>query len=257
MFQPCARIGPAAAGRGRSRNDRHHDSPWRMTGLGASFPAANLRAMDQRHVGPGQLVASELVRSVLGLRPPPGDILELAATEGLNPEAVDALPARRRRDRRSVCGDRGGNEPARPTDHPPSLTPGNRREPFASMLSSRCAGRATLGVLVVQTARRGISLNRGRRSGNRRHVARRMLSGAAPPDGSHEGWRHGARGCLPRDPDGRDPVGPVVLLRSARPLSSAADDPEAEMSRLTGRRSACSAAWTPVRRCAKDALALI
>jgi phosphotransferase system enzyme I (PtsP) len=186
-----------------------------------------------------QLVASELVSEVCSVYVQrPGDILELAATEGLNPDAVGYTRLRVGEGIVGLCAATGAvmNLPDA-QNHPAfAYRPETGEEPFASMLSVpvRRSGR-TLGVLVVQ--------NRTPRNFTEPEVddletvamlLAEMLSGSGATDGSHEGL--GA--TVPRLFAGATlmggiAVGPVVLLRSARPvITLLADDPEAEMARL-------------------------
>ena len=76
------------------------------------------------------LVAAELVSEVCSVYAArPGEILELVATEGLNPQAVGRTQAARRRGhRRPVRRHRPGDEPAgRPEPPRLRLPPGDRR----------------------------------------------------------------------------------------------------------------------------------
>jgi phosphotransferase system enzyme I (PtsP) len=101
-----------------------------------------------------QLVASELVSEVCSIYVQrPGDILELAATEGLNPNAVGQTRLHVGEGIVGLCAATGAvmNLPDA-QNHPAfAYRPETGEEPFASMLSVpvRRSGR-TLGVLVVQ-----------------------------------------------------------------------------------------------------------
>jgi phosphotransferase system, enzyme I, PtsP len=186
-----------------------------------------------------QLVASELVSEVCSVYVQrPGDILELAATEGLNPDAIGQTRLRVGEGIVGLCAATGAvmNLPDA-QNHPAfAYRPETGEEPFASLLAVpvRRSGR-TLGVLVVQ--------NRTPRNFNEPEVddletvamlLAEMLSGSGATDGSPEGL--GA--TVPRLFTGTTlmggiAVGPVVLLRSARPvITLLADDPEVEQSRL-------------------------
>jgi phosphotransferase system enzyme I (PtsP) len=186
-----------------------------------------------------QLVASELVSEVCSVYVQrPGDILELAATEGLNPEAIGLTRLRVGEGIVGLCAATGAvmNLPDA-QNHPAfAYRPETGEEPFASLLAVpvRRSGR-TLGVLVVQ--------NRTPRNFNEPEVddletvamlLAEMLSGSGATDGSPEGL--GA--TVPRLFAGTMlmggiAVGPIVLLRSARPVVTLlADDPEAEQVRL-------------------------
>src|SRR5580692_9314525 len=186
-----------------------------------------------------QVVAAEVVSEVCSVYVRrPGDILELAATEGLNPAAIGRTRLRVGEGIVGLCAATGSvmNLPDA-QNHPAfAYRPETGEEPFASMLSVpvRRSGR-TLGVLVVQ--------NRTPRSFAEPEVddletvamlLAEMLSGSGATDGSPEGL--GA--TVPRLFAGTMlmggiAVGPVVLLRSARPVVTLlADDPVAEQARL-------------------------
>jgi len=186
-----------------------------------------------------QLVASELVSEVCSVYVQrPGDILELAATEGLNPEAIGQTRLRVGEGIVGLCAATGTVMNLPDAQNHPSFAyrPETGEEPFASMLSVpvRRSGR-TLGVLVVQ--------NRTPRNFTEAEVddvetvamlLAEMLSGSGATDGSPEGL--GA--TVPRLFTGTPlmsgiAVGPIVLLRSARPVVKLlADDPQAEQTRL-------------------------
>jgi phosphotransferase system enzyme I (PtsP) len=186
-----------------------------------------------------QLVASELVSEVCSVYVQrPGDILELAATEGLNPAAIG-------RTRLRVGEGIVGLSAATGTvmnlpdaqNHPAfAYRPETGEEPFASMLAVpvRRSGR-TLGVIVVQ--------NRTPRNFTDPEVddletvamlLAEMLSVSGATDGSPEGL--GA--TVPRTFAGTPlmggiAVGPIILRRPARPVVRLlADDPAVEQARL-------------------------
>jgi phosphotransferase system enzyme I (PtsP) len=186
-----------------------------------------------------QLVASELVSEVCSVYVQrPGDILELAATEGLNPDAIGQTRLRVGEGIVGLCAATATvmNLPDA-QNHPAfAYRPETGEEPFASMLCVpvRRSGR-TLGVLVVQ--------NRTPRNFTDPEVddletvamlLAEMLSGSGATDGSPEGL--GA--TVPRLFTGTPlmsgiAVGPIVLLRSGRPnITLLADDPAAEQARL-------------------------
>ncbi len=186
-----------------------------------------------------QLVASELVSEVCSVYVQrPGDILELAATEGLNPEAIGRTRLRVGEGIVGLCAATGAvmNLPDA-QNHPAfAYRPETGEEPFASMLSVpvRRSGR-TLGVLVVQ--------NRTPRNFTEAEVddletvamlLAEMLSGSGAVDGPPEGLG----GTVPRLFAGTTlmggiAVGPIVLLRSARTVVTLlADDPQVELNRL-------------------------
>ena len=200
----------------------------------------NLRAHDAAPLSAlVQLVASELVSEVCSVYVQrPGDILELAATEGLNPEAIGQTRLRVGEGIVGLCAATGTVMNLPDAQNHPSFAyrPETGEEPFASMLSVpvRRSGR-TLGVLVVQ--------NRTPRNFTEPEVddvetvamlLAEMLSGSGATDGSPEGL--GA--TVPRLFTGTPlmsgiAVGPIVLLRSARPVVKLlADDPQAEQTRL-------------------------
>ncbi|HEY4042280.1 MAG TPA: GAF domain-containing protein, partial [Rhodopila sp.] len=171
-----------------------------------------------------ELVASELVSEVCSIYVHrPGDILELAATEGLNPNAVGRTRLRVGEGIVGLCAATGAvmNLPDA-QNHPAfAYRPETGEEPFASMLAVpvRRSGR-TQGVLVVQ--------NRIPRNFTEHEVddletvamlLAEMLSGAGATESSHEG----VGGTVPRLFAGTIlmagiAVGPVVLLRAARPV---------------------------------------
>src|SRR4051794_8073382 len=186
-----------------------------------------------------QLVASELVSEVCSVYVQrPGDILELAATEGLNPEAIGRTRLRVGEGIVGLCAATGAvmNLPDA-QNHPAfAYRPETGEEPFASLLAVpvRRSGR-TLGVLVVQ--------NRTPRNFTEHEVddletvamlLAEMLAGGGATDGSPEGLGATVPRLFAGTPlMGGIAVGPVVLLRSARPVVTLlADDPAAEMTRL-------------------------
>jgi phosphotransferase system, enzyme I, PtsP len=186
-----------------------------------------------------QLVASELVSEVCSVYVQrPGDILELAATEGLNPDAIGVTRLRVGEGIVGLCAATGSvmNLPDA-QNHPAfAYRPETGEEPFASLLAVpvRRSGR-TLGILVVQ--------NRTPRNFTEPEVddletvamlLAEMLSGSGATDGLPEG----VGATVPRLFAGTPlmsgiAIGPIVLLRSARPVTSLlADDPEVEQTRL-------------------------
>ncbi len=186
-----------------------------------------------------QLVASELVSEVCSVYVQrPGDILELAATEGLKQDAIGRTRLRVGEGIVGLCAATGAvmNLPDA-QNHPAfAYRPETGEEPFASMLSVpvRRGGR-TLGVLVVQ--------NRTPRNFTEHEVddletvamlLAEMLSGSGAIDGSPEGLGATVPRLFTGTPlMGGIAVGPVVLLRSARPVVRLlADNPQAEQVRL-------------------------
>lgn len=186
-----------------------------------------------------QLVASELVSEVCSVYVQrPGDILELAATEGLKQDAIGRTRLRVGEGIVGLCAATGAvmNLPDA-QNHPAfAYRPETGEEPFASMLSVpvRRGGR-TLGVLVVQ--------NRTPRNFTEHEVddletvamlLAEMLSGSGATDGSPEGLGATVPRLFAGTPlMGGIAVGPIVLLRSARlVIRLLADDPAAEQIRL-------------------------
>ena len=185
------------------------------------------------------LVASELVSEVCSVYVQrPGDILELTATEGLNPAAIGRTRLRVGEGIVGLCAATGSvmNLPDA-QNHPAfAYRAETGEEPFASLLAVpvRRSGR-TVGVLVVQ--------NRTPRNFTDPEVddletvamlLAEMLSGSGATDGSPEG----VGATVPRLFSGTPlmggiAVGPVVLMRATRPIVRLlAEDPEAEQVRL-------------------------
>jgi phosphotransferase system enzyme I (PtsP) len=186
-----------------------------------------------------QLVASELVSEVCSIYVQrPGDILELAATEGLNPNAVGRTRLRVGEGIVGLCAATGSvmNLPDA-QNHPAfAYRPETGEEPFASMLSVpvRRSGR-TLGVLVVQ--------NRTPRNFTELEVedletVAMLLAEMLPGSGATDGSPEGLGATVPRLFSGAPlmggiAIGPIVLLRPARLVARLlADDPKAEQVRL-------------------------
>jgi phosphotransferase system enzyme I (PtsP) len=186
-----------------------------------------------------QLVAAELVSEVCSVYVQrPGDILQLAATEGLNPDAIGHTRLRVGEGIVGLCAATGAvmNLPDA-QNHPAfAYRAETGEEPFASLLAVpvRRSGR-TLGVLVVQ--------NRTPRNFTDPEIddletvamlLAEILSGSGAVDGSPEGFGT----TVPRLFAGTSlmggiAVGPVVLLRSTRAVVTLlADDPQAEQLRL-------------------------
>src|ERR1700760_3329160 len=115
----------------------------------------NLRAHDSAPLSVlVRLVASELVSEVCSVYVQrPGDILELAATEGLNPEAIGRTRLRVGEGIVGLCAATGAVMNLPDAQNHPSFAyrPETGEEPFASMLAVpvRRAGR-TLGVVAAQ-----------------------------------------------------------------------------------------------------------
>jgi phosphotransferase system enzyme I (PtsP) len=204
---------------------------------------ARLRDLRARDAAPlsalVRLVASELVSevcSVYVLRP--GEILELAATEGLNPVAIGRTRLRVGEGIVGLCAATAAvmNLPDA-QNHPAfAYRPETGEEPFASMLAVpvRRSGR-TLGVLVVQ--------NRAPRHFNEEEVdeletvamlVAEMLPGSGGDDGTPEGFTS----TVPRVFAGNTlmngiAIGPVVLHGVRRTgIRLLADNSDAELTRL-------------------------
>ena len=169
-----------------------------------------------------QLVATELVSEVCSVYiQRPGDILELRASEGLNPDAIGRTRLRVGEGIVGLCAATGAvmNLPDA-QNHPAfRLSSGNGEEPFASMLAVpvRRSGR-TLGVLVVQ--------NRTPRNFTEPEVddletVAMLLAEMLPGSGATDGSPEGLGATVPRLFTGTPlmggiAVGPIVLLRADR-----------------------------------------
>lgn len=186
-----------------------------------------------------RLVASELASEVCSIYVQrPGDILELAATEGLKEDAIGRTRLRVGEGIVGLCAATGTvmNLPDA-QNHPAfAYRPETGEEPFASLLAVpvRRSGR-TLGVLVVQ--------NRAPRNFTVTEVddletVAMLLAEMLPASGATDGSPDGVGATLPRlfvgtPLMGGIAVGPIVLLSSARPVARfLSDDPEAEQTRL-------------------------
>jgi phosphotransferase system, enzyme I, PtsP len=208
-------------------------------------PRLLARLRDLRAHGPAPLstlvriVATELVSEVCSVYVQrPGDILELAATEGLNPDAVGRTRLRVGEGIVGLCAATGTvmNLPDA-QNHPAfAYRPETGEEPFASMLSVpvRRSGRV-LGVLAVQ--------NRTPRQFTAEEVdemetVAMLLVDMLPESGATDGSPEGLGGTVPRLFTGTTlmtglAVGPVHLLRANRmQIKLLADDPKAEQARL-------------------------
>ena len=186
-----------------------------------------------------ELVASEMVSEVCSIYVQrPGDILELAATEGLNRHAIGHTRLRVGEGIAGLCAATGTvmNLPDA-QNHPAFVYRAETdEEPFASMLAVpvRRSGHS-LGVVVVQN--RTPRLYTDPEVDDLETVAMllaEMLSGSGVADGSHEG----VGATVPRQFAGTPlmrgiAVGPIVLLRPTRRVFTVlADDPEVEQHRL-------------------------
>src|SRR5579863_5319082 len=172
-----------------------------------------------------QLVASEVVSEVCSVYVRrPGDLLELSATEGLNPDAVGRTRLRVGEGIIGLCAATGQvmNLPDA-QNHPAfAYRPETGEEPFASMLAVpvRRAGR-TLGVVAVQ--------NRNPRGYSDEEVdeletVAMLLADLLTAIGASDGAEEGVGGTVPRVFSGALmapglAIGPVVLHgRRWRPL---------------------------------------
>lgn len=186
-----------------------------------------------------RLVAAELVSEVCSIYAArPGEILELVATEGLNPMAVGRTRLRVGEGIVGLCAatTQVMNLPDA-QNHPAfAYRPETSEEPFASMLAVpvRRAGR-TLGVVAVQ--------NRNPRRYADEEVdeletVAMLLAEVLAAGGASDGFEEGVAATVPRTFSGAAlvpgiAIGPVVLHGSrGRPIRLLADDPEAELARL-------------------------
>ena len=186
-----------------------------------------------------RLVAAELVSEVCSIYVQrPGDILELAATEGLNVSAVGNTRLRVGEGIVGLCAASAAvmNLPDA-QNHPAfAYRPETGEDPFASLIAVpvRRSGR-TLGVLVVQ--------NRLPRHFSDQEVddletVAMLLAELLPAIGASEGVTEGLGGTVSRVFAGSSlmtgiAIGPVVLHAVRRTgITLLADDPDAELVRL-------------------------
>ena len=185
------------------------------------------------------LAAAELVSEVCSVYAArPGEILELVATEGLNPKAVGRTRLRFGEGIVGLCAATAQvmNLPDA-QNHPAfAYRPETDEEPFASMLAApvRRAGR-TLGVVAVQNRNpRGYSEEEVDELETVAMLLAEVLASAGAADSSEEG----VAATVPRVFAGATlvpgiAIGPVVMHGSRRrPVRLLADDPEAELARL-------------------------
>ena len=186
-----------------------------------------------------RLVAAELVSEVCSVYVQrPGDILELAATEGLNPKAVGTTRLRVGEGIVGLCASTAAVMNLPDAQNHPSFAyrPETGEDPFASLMAVpvRRSGR-TLGVLVVQ--------NRAPRHFTEQEVddletVAMLLAEMLPASGAAEGRTEGLGATVPRVFAGTAlmagiAIGPVVLHGTRRTgIKLLADDPEAELKRL-------------------------
>ena len=186
-----------------------------------------------------RLVAGEMVSEVCSIYVQrPGDILELAATEGLNPAAVGRTRLRVGEGIIGLCAATATVENLPDAQNHPAFAyrPETGEEPYASLLAVpvRRAGR-TLGVLAVQ-------------SRTPRHYSddevdvletvSMLLAEVLAASGQTDGTDEGLIGTLPRVFAGTTLVsgiviGPVIVHGGFHvPQKLLADDPDAELRRL-------------------------
>ena len=185
-----------------------------------------------------RLVAAELVAevcSIYAMRP--GDLLELAATEGLRPESVGLT---RLRVGEGIVGRVAAT--AHPLNLPDAQNhpdfayrPETGEEPYASMVAVpvRRAGR-TLGVLAVQN--RAPRLYQTEEVEALETVAMLLVEPLAAA-GASDGAEEGIGAALPRRFSGMVlvgglAIGPAVLTGTHPPKRLLAEDPAAELARL-------------------------
>jgi phosphotransferase system enzyme I (PtsP) len=185
------------------------------------------------------LVAAELVSEVCSVYASrPGEILELTATEGLNPLAVGRTRLRVGEGIVGLCAATGQVMNLPDAQNHPSFAyrPETGEEPFAAMLAVpvRRAGR-TLGVVVVQ--------NRNPRSYSDDEVdeletVAMLLAEVLASTGASDTAEEGVGATIPRVFSGSTlvpgiAIGPVVLHGyRRRPVRLLADNPRAELARL-------------------------
>jgi phosphotransferase system enzyme I (PtsP) len=186
-----------------------------------------------------RLVAAELVSEVCSVYATrPGEILELVATEGLNPQAVGRTRLRVGEGIVGMCAATAQvmNLPDA-QNHPAfAYRPETDEEPFASMLAVpvRRAGR-TLGVVDVQN--RNPRLYAADEVEELETVAM-LLAEVLAASGASDGSQEGVGATVPRVFAGATlvagiAIGPVVLHGShRRPFRLLADNPQVELARL-------------------------
>ena len=186
-----------------------------------------------------QLVATELVSEVCSIYvQKPGDILELAATEGLDPAAIGRTRLRVGEGIVGLTAATGTLMNLPDAQNHPAFAhrPETGEDPYASMIAVpvRRAGRS-LGVLVVQ--------NRAPRQYTEEDVdeletVAMLLAELLPASGATDGGAEGVAATVPRVFAGTPlaggiAIGPVVLHGPPRvPVRLIADSPEAELARL-------------------------
>ena len=186
-----------------------------------------------------QLVAAELVAEVCTIYAMRhGDMLELAATFGLNPEAVGRTKLRVGEGIVGIVAATGRIQNLADAQNHPGFVyrPETGEDPFASLLAVpvRRAGR-TLGVLAVQNRNpRTYAEDECEVLETVAMLLAEMLASAGATDGAEQGLA----ATMPRrfEANGIAPgiaIGPVVLSGVGAPLRRLlAENPEAEMRRL-------------------------
>lgn len=186
-----------------------------------------------------RLVAAELVSEVCSIyAQKPGDILELAATEGLNVAAIGHTRLRVGEGIVGLCAATGAvmNLPDA-QNHPAfAYRPETGEDPYASMLAVpvRRAGRS-LGVIAVQ--------NRNPRHYTEEEVdemetVAMLVAELLPASGATDGAPEGLAATMPRVFAGSSltagiAIGPVIVHGLPRvPVQLLADDPVVELTRL-------------------------
>jgi len=203
-----------------------------------------------------RLVASELVSEVCSIYVQrPGEILELAATEGLNPNAIGRTRLRVGEGIIGLCAATAklANLPDA-QNHPAfAYRPETGEEPYSSLLAVpvRRAGR-TLGVLAVQ--------NRSPRYYSDEEVdvletVSMLVAEVLAASGQTNGSDDGLAGTLPRVFTGITlvagiAIGPVILHGGFQSISKLLADscwpktPRRNCVVCMTRRSGCSGVWT-------------
>lgn len=229
---------------GRAPSDESLPPGGSSNGVPARRLLAKLRDLRAHGAAPlselVRLVASEVVSEVCSVYVRrPGDLLELAATEGLNAKAVGQTRLRVGEGIVGLCAAQGAvmNLPDA-QNHPAfAYRPETGEEPFASMLAVpvRRSGRV-LGVLAVQN--RTPRHFTGQEVDELETVAM-LLAEMLPAAGSHESAGEGLPGTVPRVFAGTTlmtgiAIGPVVLhgMRMTG-VKLLAEDPDRELVRLT------------------------
>jgi len=186
-----------------------------------------------------QLVAVELVSEVCSVYAArPGEILELMATVGLNPQAVGKTRLRVGEGIVGLAAATGQvmNLPDA-QNHPAfAYRPETDEEPFASMLAVpvRRAGR-TLGVVTAQNRSPRLY---GEEEVEELETVAMLLAEVLAAGGASDGAEEGVGATVPRVFSGASlvpgiAIGPVVLHGTRRPPTRLiAEDPDAELERL-------------------------